>query len=333
MRNPIYLAGGLIGIAMLLAGCPRDTNAIDSSDDGGVSSGSGGRDNSAGSSGTSGGRPGNDAGRGGNTGNDNDAGSGGSNGGSSGRGGGNAGSSGDGNEAGKGESGTGGAAGGDECPPDLVLPAICRMCDDGSCGAAMCSGGSFSRWYCPEDDDNMSGELRWFETCGHPVCGSGDDPFDDPTTPNCTGQEAGEPCDDEGALCDGVLSCGASLLCTASDPTMRPGGCPRSRTRFKDEISYLDAQQRRDYHAQVMSLPLASYRYKHAEGAGPQLGFLIEDVEPSVAVSGDHVNMYGYLSMAVAAIQVQQAQITALQRELEQLRAQLPAEAFPACGP
>jgi uncharacterized small protein (DUF1192 family) len=82
-----------------------------------------------------------------------------------------------------------------------------------------------------------------------------------------------------------------------------------------------------------MSLPLASYRYKDAAGAGPQLGFIIEDVEPSVAVSGDHVNMYGYLSMAVAAIQEQQAQIAALQGELEQLRAQLPADVFPACGP
>ena len=82
-----------------------------------------------------------------------------------------------------------------------------------------------------------------------------------------------------------------------------------------------------------MSLPLASYHYKHAPGAGPQLGFIIEDIEPSVAVSGDHVNMYGYLSMAVAAIQVQQQQIAALQRELERVRAQLPAESSPSCGP
>jgi uncharacterized small protein (DUF1192 family) len=82
-----------------------------------------------------------------------------------------------------------------------------------------------------------------------------------------------------------------------------------------------------------MSLPLASYRYKQAEDAGPQLGFIIEDIEPSVAVSGDHVNMYGYLSMAVAAIQVQQEQIASLQRELERLRAQLPVETAPSCGP
>ena len=69
-----------------------------------------------------------------------------------------------------------------------------------------------------------------------------------------------------------------------------------------------------------------------APSAGPQLGFIIEDIEPSVAVSGDHVNMYGYLSMAVAAIQVQQAQIAELQRELERMRSQLQLEAS-VCGP
>jgi len=73
-----------------------------------------------------------------------------------------------------------------------------------------------------------------------------------------------------------------------------------------------------------MRMPLASYAYKHAEGAGPQLGFIIEDIEPSVAVSGDHVNMYGYLSMAVAAIKVQGQRIEALEREVRRLRAQKP---------
>ena len=86
------------------------------------------------------------------------------------------------------------------------------------------------------------------------------------------------------------------------------------------------------YHAQLIDLPLASYHYKRAKCAGPQLGFIIEDIEPSVAVSGDHVNMYGYLSMAVAAIQVQQEQIAELQRELERMRDQLEVEAA-VCGP
>jgi hypothetical protein len=68
-------------------------------------------------------------------------------------------------------------------------------------------------------------------------------------------------------------------------------------------------------------MPLATYHYRDARGLGPQLGFIIEDIEPSVAVSGDGVNLYGYLSMAVAAIKVQQAQIESLRREVKELRA------------
>jgi hypothetical protein len=204
------------------------------------------------------------------------------------------------------------------CPDDS------KESDGGSAGSSSAGQGG--------GGGGGGGELHWFETCGDPVCGISPDPSDDPNIPNCTTEQSGDSCSSEGEQCDGVLSCGASLICAASDPTMGPGGCPISRARFKEGIEYLTEQQRQDYYAQVMSLPLASYRYKHAEGAGPQLGFIIEDIEPSVAVSGDHVNMYGYLSMAVAAIQVQQEQITSLQRELEALRAQLPVET-PACGP
>jgi hypothetical protein len=162
---------------------------------------------------------------------------------------------------------------------------------------------------------------------------SEDKPFDDPSIPNCTTEKVGDGCTEANERCDGVATCGATLICTTSDPTMGPGGCPRSRARFKQAIDYLNEQQLREYHAQLVGLPLASYQYKDAPGAGPQLGFIIEDIEPSAAVSGDRVNMYGYLSMAVAAIQVQQEQIGALQRELEAVRAQLPAGEGAVCAP
>jgi hypothetical protein len=167
-----------------------------------------------------------------------------------------------------------------------------------------------------------TGSLRWYLSCGDPVCRN-DGPFDSPNIANCSaGQSMGATCDVEGARCDGVASCGATLVCSKEDPTLRPGGCPISRARFKQDIAYLDAQALRAYHAQLMRLSLASYRYKHAPDAGPQLGFIIDDSAPSVAVQGDHVNLYGYLSMAVAAIQVQQREIEALERELERLHAQ-----------
>jgi hypothetical protein len=159
-------------------------------------------------------------------------------------------------------------------------------------------------------------------SCGDPVCGISSDPFDSPSVTNCgASQRLGATCETEGERCDGVAECGATLICSKSDPTMGPVGCPISSARFKQDISYLGERELRDYHDQLMRLPLASYEYKHAAGAGPQLGFIIEDIEPSVAVSGDHVNMYGYLSMAVAAIKVQQQRIEALEREVRRLRA------------
>lgn len=131
----------------------------------------------------------------------------------------------------------------------------------------------------------------------------------------------------QGARCDGVASCGATLVCTDSDPTQSPGGCPISRARYKQEIEYLSGERLRSYHQQLIDMPLASWRYRAAPTATPQLGFVIEDIEPSAAVSGDHVNLYGYLSMAVAAIQVQQTQIRALEAELQAVREQLSGNA------
>lgn len=168
-----------------------------------------------------------------------------------------------------------------------------------------------------------SGNLRWYMTCGDPICRADDKPFDDPNIANCTTQKLGGACNTDGELCDGVASCGAKYVCAASDPTQRPGGCPISRARFKEQVEYLTAEQRRDYRDRLLRVPLASYRYKHAPEAGPQLGFMIDDVEPSAAVSGDHVNMYGYLSMAVAAIQEQQQEIARLKRELAEQGATL----------
>jgi len=287
---------------------------------------------------------------------------------------------------GAGSGGTAGTGGGGEtCPPNTPVPAICQLCPDGTCGSAVCSGGAFSGFKCAGSADGecvrggCSGEvcqdanaepvitdcvfrdeyacypsaacerqpdgacdwtstqeltdclanaggggggLKWYASCGSPVCMADPAPFDDPSIPNCTTEQMGASCASEGARCDGVLSCGATFICAAKDPTAGPGGCPISRARFKQDIDYLSEAELKDYHDQVMSLPLASYHYKHEPNAPEQLGFIIEDVEPSQAVAGDHVNMYGYLSMAVAAIKVQQQQIDALQAELDALRAQ-----------
>jgi hypothetical protein len=166
--------------------------------------------------------------------------------------------------------------------------------------------------------------LHWFASCGFPVCRTDDGMYDDPNIPNCTTEKEGQSCATENQRCDGVLGCGETLICAQQAPT----ACPKSRAAFKQDIRYLDEAQRASFHDQITQLRLASYRYKTAPDV-PQLGFMIDDVEPSVAAAGDHVNLYAYLSMAVAAIQVQDEQIKTLQRELEALRAN--HDAAPVC--
>lgn len=414
--------GLVVAVVLWLNGCGTETHIVGSAAGSGGSSAGSGAGAGAGEGGTAGSLPGGSGGSGGSP----AAGSGGQS--FGGAGGGSSGSGASGASSGSG--GSGGNVSSDACPPNIAIPAMCRVCADGSCGRAVCKDGEFAGFVCPEDEEPAvncdcalgayvpvcgidgqtydatcgrecvpvaiacngecpcsdciaggcsgqlcvdaseeppittcewrpeydcyrtaicerqangacgwtstpeltqcladagagNGALHWYLTCGDPVCGISPDPFDDPAVRNCTTEQIGDPCTIEGERCDGVASCGASLICATSDPTMAPGGCPISRARFKQNISYLGEQELREYHDQLMSMPLASYRYRHAPGAGPQLGFIIEDIEPSVAVSGDHVNLYGYLSMAVAAIKVQQAEIASLRGEIEGLRARL----------
>jgi hypothetical protein len=67
-------------------------------------------------------------------------------------------------------------------------------------------------------------------------------------------------------------------------------------------------------------MKLATYNYK-AKVADPHLkhlGFIIEDQPESVAVDQTHhrVDLYGYVSMMVAAMQVQEKEIAELRQEL-----------------
>jgi len=392
-----WAAGAMLAVG--LCGCPGDTELAkgdaangDGSRAGGGASGS--RGGGAGGSGVSGSGGGN-------------AGSG-SGSGSSGSGGG--GHAGSGTTAGRGAGGAGGAAGGggETCPPGIAIPAICKLCADGSCGQPVCKGGVFtgdfqcageggagsgsggagggggdsggcvhagcSNQLCVEastastivtdcvfreeyacyqaaecalqsdgqcgftESQTLSdclagsggGSLKWFATCGAPVCSSQADP-DDPSVPNCTdAMQPGSACDAEGETCE-TLACGGHRVCATSDPKGLVG-CPISRARWKQGIEYLDQAELQSLHDEITHLPLATWQYKSAPGV-PRLGFIIDDVEPSAAVAGDHVDVYGYLSMAVAAIQVQQRDIEALQSQLAALREDQADPAAQVCGP
>ena len=112
-------------------------------------------------------------------------------------------------------------------------------------------------------------------------------------------------------------------MCAANDPT-HGGQCPVSRAKYKTDIRYVDSTDRAKLAADLQSIPLVRYRYKD----GPDrehLGFIIEDVEPSPGVDSprDQVDLYGYTSMAVAAIQEQHRQIQQLEKDLSELRAEV----------
>jgi uncharacterized small protein (DUF1192 family) len=162
--------------------------------------------------------------------------------------------------------------------------------------------------------------LQWWATCGDPVCRG----WTRDTYPLCGGQAEGDPCGRVGAQCDIPRdACNVNYLCAARDPST---ACPISQAAYKSEIRYLAAPEAEALHDELLGYKLASWRYT-AEGStgATHLGFVIDDVAPSAAVSeaGDTVDLYGYTSMTVAALQVQQRQIDTLQAEVAALRAEL----------
>jgi hypothetical protein len=162
-------------------------------------------------------------------------------------------------------------------------------------------------------------DLRWFSTCGDPACSG----HRDAGIAACTAQEeAGVSCSSASAECDPQSLCNSLLLCATSDPKQR--GCPVSRMRFKKDIRYLSAAERAGYRDQLLSLPLATFRYRGApDRSRLHLGFMIDGHESLACVDGDTVDLYGYASMAVAALQSQEQEIGELRKELRELRKEL----------
>jgi Chaperone of endosialidase len=182
-----------------------------------------------------------------------------------------------------------------------------------------------------------SGAPQWFTTCGDPACG-GYTPTPGATV--CTDQQVGQACGALDTRCEiPDDSCNADLLCTTSDPATN---CPISQARFKHAIEYLGGEERGAAAAALLDLRLATYRYRGARDDGRRhLGFVIDDLpagSPAVHVDGRHVDLYGYTSMAVAALQTQaehvqrmEDRMAELEREVDTLRRSL--DAAPVCTP
>jgi hypothetical protein len=102
------------------------------------------------------------------------------------------------------------------------------------------------------------------------------------------------------------------------------GACPTSRRSAKTAIRYLTPADVDGARARLLSINLADYEYRQAPGTR-HLGFIIDDLDDAtaracVAPDGEHVNLYGYSSLAVAAVQAQQREIDVLRRRVEELR-------------
>jgi hypothetical protein len=224
-------------------------------------------------------------------------------------------------------SGTGGATGaGCKSAGECAVPAICKLCPDGSssCATGACVNGQCTTTFppCPGTVDAGAG-LKWFATCGPPVCRDPATPTGAPVCDPKMGQVVGDTCTTQGATCDPGVACSGNLLCTTKDPKSGVG-CPISRAKYKQDIRYLSGEERSKLAEDLQSIPLVRYRYKD----GPErehLGFIIEDIEPSPSVDSQHdqVDLYGYTSMAVAALQQQHAEIQALKEEVRALKAAL----------
>jgi len=222
----------------------------------------------------------------------------------------------------------GNSAGGCKASIDCPITDVCKMCPDGSCASAIpnCVSGRCTQTFaaCPS-----SGAPQWYMTCGLPVCrvppadGGGGSSGGIAACDPGMGEKAGASCKTIDAECNPGSACGEMLVCTTSDPT-HGGVCPKSRAMYKTQIEYVDPVERARLAADLQTIPLVRYRYKDAPDRS-HLGFIIEDVEPSPSVDSqrDQVDLYGYASMAVAAIQEQSKEIAELRREVEGLKVEL----------
>ncbi len=173
-------------------------------------------------------------------------------------------------------------------------------------------------------DSGGGATLQWYRTCGDPVCPA-------PTDAGATDAGGacalfGSACTTKGETCgDPNQNCGVILVCDDHDP--RVPSCPISSQKYKQDITYLDDAALGRLHDETLSMKLATYRYKGRfidpnDPNATHLGFIVEDQPRSLSVDRGHdrVDLYGYLSMSVATMQVQEREITELKKQVTELQ-------------
>lgn len=211
----------------------------------------------------------------------------------------------------------------------------------GNAGSGGSSGGTAGSGGATGGSGGMAGSggggaLKWYTTCGDPACGM---PTEDPALEDCVAQMEGDPCSTAGESCEiAGNDCNINLVCADTDPKGDPNTCPRSQAKVKHEIDYLTDSERERIREEVITMPLATWKYNwEGQGEKEHLGFIIEDQPPSSAAvrpNGERVDLYGYTSMAVAAIQAQERELSDLRREVQALREALHQSSLNAtCAP
>jgi hypothetical protein len=180
----------------------------------------------------------------------------------------------------------------------------------------------------PDSEADGGGVGRCFEYYGWP---------DAAGAPPC---EAGMVCElSEGGSLFGHAECveadvapgcgviGCVFPCDCIDVPLSECACAlyTSTARAKRDIAYIDLEAEERLRNDLLSVRLATYRYRPGVTgeSGVHLGFIIEDMpagSPAVA-SPTHVDLYGFVSMAVATIQAQQRELDALRGRIARLEA------------
>jgi len=210
-------------------------------------------------------------------------------------------------------------------PTDCVAITFQANC----CGTMMATGVNTASQAAAQKcgDDRAAG----FPGCGCATMATQAD--DGSQDPNGQGTKASVTCDAgvcktsfKGETC-GTKVCTATQTCCSGMPLPEPTCvegtmCPISQAQHKKDITYLSQDDRQRLNDELMSFPLATYRYKTETNKDrPHLGFIIDDVAPTPAVlqNGERVDMYGYATMTVAALQTQAKELAELKKKVGEL--------------
>jgi len=105
--------------------------------------------------------------------------------------------------------------------------------------------------------------------------------------------------------------------------------CPISKRNKKTSINYITKQEKSEHYKMIMDMNLATYLYKgEHEMSKRHLGFIIDDIPsqekcPAISQGGETVDLYGFASMLVSTVQIQDQQLKQLQREVAYLKGEI----------